>query len=97
MIAAIFTEMKYKGLSTPVRTNVKVVSDILDQNELFLKTEATAGLVFATTGVAVVVGIIALVGRICNISHKPTTIKLFFFLVGSSYTYNIIRNFFSPL
>ncbi len=63
----------YRGLSTLVRANVLIVSDILGLNELFLKTEATAGLVFATTGVAVVVGIIALVGRICNITQKPTT------------------------
>ncbi len=38
-----------------------------------------AGLVFATTGVVVVAGIIALV-KIYNITHRPTT-------VGSSYIY----------
>ncbi len=64
--------MEYRGLSTLVRANVLRVSDL---NELSFKTEATAGLVFATI---VVGGTISLLGWICNIMHKPTTIFLLF-------------------
>ena len=80
-IAAIFVDIKLKGIS---RLHIQRRSDMLDQNELFLKTEATAGLVFAFTGIAILIGIISLIGRICNHKYeRESTNRVFSCLVCS--------------
>lgn len=81
VVAAVLTEIKYKDLGTAERTNINAVTRVTGINELYLRTEATAGLVFATTGVAVIVGIIALVGRICNARNEESNRRLFSCLV----------------
>lgn len=87
LVAAIFTEMKYKNLGALTRFNIETVTEIEGINEIYLKTEATAGLVFATTGVAVLVGIIALIGRIAN-NRNAQSIRLFSSLVCISWINN---------
>ena len=61
----------------------------IDPNTLYLRTEVTAGLVFATTGIAVVIGIVSLIGRLCNVKHDKGTSRVFFFLV--CYIYNTLQ------
>ena len=70
--AALFTEIKFKDLNDVERRAIQTASNVADQNELFLKTEAMAGIVFAITGISVVVGFVALIGRICQAKHTPT-------------------------
>lgn len=82
-VAALLTEIKSKDLSQGRRTLIEGASNnLLGQNELFLKTEATAGLVFATTGVAGVIGFVALAGRILNVRHEQTNRRIFVCLVS---------------
>ena len=81
MTAAVLTEIKYKNLEQALKINVNVITSVLEIKELYLKTEAMAGLVFATTGVAVVVGIIALIGRIINAKNDESNQRLFSCLV----------------
>ena len=81
-IAALFTEIKFKDLNNGERRFIETESDLLGQNELFLKTQCTAGLVFATTGLLALFGFIALVGRICNIKHEKTNKRIFTTLVS---------------
>ena len=83
-MAAILTEMKFKDLDSFSATTIGSISQGLGQTELFLKTEAMAGLVFAITGVAVVFGIIALIGRLLNAKHETSTNRVFTSLVRKS-------------
>ena len=78
-MAALLTEMKFKDLSSA--SVIELVSEVLGQTELFLKTEAVAGLVFASTGVAVLVGVIALIGRMVHAKHESCTNRFFTCLV----------------
>jgi hypothetical protein len=59
----------------------RISEDVLGQNELFVKTEAVAGLTFASTGVAVIIGLIALIGRVCHARHTRSNHRIFFCLV----------------
>lgn len=82
MIAAVFTEIKFMDLSDGERRIIQALSEANDQNELFLRTEATAGIVFATAGIAFLIGAIAMIGRICNARHEKTTYRVFSCLVS---------------
>ena len=83
LAAAVFTEIKFKDLDQVQATVVEQTSSTINnQDNLFLKTEATAGLVFATAGVAGLFGFAALVGRICNAEHDSANRCIFSTLVG---------------
>lgn len=83
-VAALFTEVKFKDLTANERAMIEHMSESLDQNELFLKTESLAGIVFGMTGVAVVVGFIALIGRMCNVKHESSNRRVFSCLVNET-------------
>ena len=95
-VGALFTELKLKELTTNTgdTDDVKrrfrqtailgaslLANPQIDPNTLYLRTEVTAGLVFATTGIAVVIGIVSLIGRLYNVKHDKGTSRVFFFLV----------------
>ena len=80
-IAALITEIKFKDLDSVEKLVIRRATDILGQNELFLKTEAVAGLVMATSGISILVGVIALVGRMCNTRLSSSDYKIFSCLV----------------
>ncbi len=88
-IAALFTEIKYKDLNSGERGVIELISDSLGQNELFLKTEAVAGIVFAFSGISIVLGLIALVGRICHARHTRSNNRVFACLVKISISSNL--------
>ena len=73
--------MKYTNLSNNQRTNIDLISRREDINEIYVKTQATAGIVFASTGVAVLVGLAALIGRIINSRNDGRNRRLFSCLV----------------
>ena len=80
-IPAVLAEIRFKNID---RSLLEEVSEI--PNNLFLKTEVTAGLVFATTGLLCIFGIVALVGRICNYQHEDTSNRnVFTCLVSVNY------------
>ncbi len=81
-MAALFVEIRFKGLSNFTKNLIEPISTALGQNELFLKTEALAGWVFGATGLAVLIGSLALIGRICNARHDSGNRKIFSFLVS---------------
>ena len=82
-VAALVTEIKFKDLSGFESSSIGILSnDILNQNHLYFKTEATAGIVFAITGISIIVGFVALVGRICHIKHTPEAYRIFSCLVN---------------
>ena len=64
LVAAIIAEIRYKNLSSAEKAIIEQASKINDQDGLFLKLEAMSGLVFATTGVSLLIGFVCLVGRI---------------------------------
>ena len=81
-IAALFVQIRFQDLSDGERSAIESISDVLlGQNELFLKTQAVAGLAFASTGLALLVGLIALLGRICHARHTRSNHRIFFCLV----------------
>lgn len=83
LIAAFFTEVKFKKeLSSSERGMIDLASYFLDQNELFLKTEAMAGIVFGVSGVAVVFGFISSIGRMFHLRHTNTNYWIFACLVN---------------
>lgn len=83
-VAALVTEIRFKKLSQLQTTIIEATSDnVNNQDDIFVKTEATAGLVFATTGVAALIGFVALVGRIFNAKHDPTNHRVFTALVSA--------------
>lgn len=45
----------------------------LDPNDLFLRTEAMAWLAMVIAGIAILVGLVALVGRICDCTDKNSS------------------------
>ena len=63
-IAAFITKLQNKSLSSTLRV------DAIEGNNLTLKTEVMSWLVFATSGVVLFFGIVALIGRIYNAHHK---------------------------
>ena len=73
--------MKYTNLSNAQRINIDLISRLEDINEIYVKTQATAGIVFASTGVAVLVGLAALIGRIINSRNDGRNRRLFSCLV----------------
>ena len=81
-IGALFVEIKYTDLNDIERGAIETISDVLDQNELFLKTQIVAGLAFATTGLLALIGFIALVGRLCNVQHEQKNRRIFTCLVS---------------
>ena len=81
LIGAIFIQMKYYDLTSAQRFNIDSIASLEDINEIYVKTQATAGIVFASVGVAVVVGIIALIGRIINSRNYERKKRLFSCLV----------------
>ena len=74
-IAAVSTEVQLNGLNT---TEHSVVSNSLGHNRLFFGTEVIMRLVFASTGVLVFIGTIALVVRICINKHHEAGKRAFF-------------------
>ena len=64
LAAAIIAEVRYKSLNSLEEGLIEQVSRIYNQDDLFLKLEAMSGLVFGTTGVSLLFGIVCLVGRI---------------------------------
>lgn len=78
-------EKNFKDLDDSERSQIEIVSIIFRHNsrELFLRTEATAGLVLATTALLWMIGLIALVGRICTDTEDSTrSAKIFTCLVS---------------
>ena len=63
LVAAIVAEVRYKNLDSFETTIIEQASYINDQDNLFLILEAMSGLVFATTGVSLFVGLVCLLGR----------------------------------
>ena len=78
----------YRGLADLQRDLIQAESEALDQPQLFLRTEATVGLVFGTAGIVALVGFIALVGRICN-QDSGSSKKIFTCLVSTSLGYSV--------
>ena len=76
-VAALVTELKKRSLSSTQRQDV----DAFEDNNLTLRTDVMSGLVFATTGVVFLVGIVALIGRIYHAHHNSTKQKIFFCMV----------------
>ena len=66
LVGAIFVQMKYYDLTSAQRLFIDIFTQWEDINKIFVKTQAVAGIVFAGVGMAVVVGIIALIGRIIS-------------------------------
>ena len=83
-MAAILTEIRFKGLNDILRAFIEAESNAREQDDLFLRTEVTAGLVFASAGLLVLIGFIALVGRICNAEHEQSSRRIFTLLVRNS-------------
>ena len=77
LVGAILTEIKYKDLNRGQKINIDGLTRVLKINELYLRTQATAGLVFATAGVAIIVGMAALMARTSN-SRKSENKRKFF-------------------
>lgn len=77
VLASLFVFVKLRSLSDGEKRLISRISDGLGQNELKLKTEATAGLAMTTSAVAVVVGIISLIGRICYTRNQLTDQRLY--------------------
>lgn len=70
----MFTEIKIKDLDQEQVTLIEQTSsNINNQDELFLKTETAAGLVFAIAGIVGLVGFVALVWRICSADSHVST------------------------
>lgn len=80
-IAAVISLLKVKDLETPQRMIIERASDILKQNEIFLKTESLTGIVYGTCGVSIIVGLIALVGRMCYARYSRASNKILACLV----------------
>ena len=74
--AAIFTQIRFSGLSSTLSELIQGESNARDQNELFLRTQATTGLVFGATAVVAIFGLIALVGRLCETRNEKTGSKI---------------------
>ena len=66
LAGATFIQMKYYDLTHAQRYIIDTITRLEDINKIVVKTQATAGIVFASVGVAVVVGTIALIGRIIS-------------------------------
>ena len=78
-MAGLLTEIKLKELESDedlVRL-VMAVSIAREQTNIFLRTEGTAALVFTTVGIAVLVGIIALLGRMVHAEHDLASNRIF--------------------
>ena len=80
-VAALVTEIKVKNLSDVERIAIQTGSNVLDQDDLFPKTEATAGVALGITGVSVIVGLTALLLRILNPGWIKSYYRIFFCLV----------------
>lgn len=77
LFAALLTYMKFQSFSESTNRVIKMASDAISINErlLNIKTTATTALVFGTTGVAIIIGIMVLIGRISGggqTSHKQS-------------------------
>ena len=82
-MAALVTEIKFKQLTDVQSTIIEQTSTTINnQDDLFVKTEAMAGLVFATTGVAALIGFVAFIGRIFNARHTQSLDRVFAALVS---------------
>ena len=65
LVGAIFIQNYYDLTSSSQRFLIDLAASVVvDVNKIFVRTQAMAGIVFAGVGVAVVVGVIGLIGRI---------------------------------
>lgn len=64
--------MKFEDFSESTREVVKVAANSIDANGglLFILTNTTAGLVFGTSGVSIIFGIMVLLGMITGMSRS---------------------------
>ena len=78
LLAALIAEIKLKDLSHVQTTVIKLASEVNNQRNLFIRTEATAGIVFATSGLVVVTSVAVLLERAFN-SHSRVRIRVSYY------------------
>ena len=83
-IAALFLEVEFKELTNEQKKFISNASNSLSQEQLYVKTEVVAGLVFGTSIFAVLIGIVALLLRLQHDTHYD---NIFFSLVMFLYMY----------
>lgn len=86
-IAALVVELKFKDLTNTQKNSITNISVSLLQKHLYARTEGFVGLVLASTLVAIVIGIIALIVRLFNLRHDTPELKVIFCLVNLYFNY----------
>ena len=56
--------MKYKDLNRIQTLTIEGITKVQKRSSVFIRTDVTTGLVFASTGVALLVGVVSFIGRI---------------------------------
>lgn len=76
LIAALITEIKFKDLAHIQMRVIELASGLSKHKNLFLKTEVTAGLVFAATGVVAVTVLVIAFEWMLDVKRNNSSLKV---------------------